>query len=342
MLAAKGQEVPWDLPWPDRQTIGGILATGLAGPRRLGFGMPRDHVLGVTLALADGRTIRPGGRVVKNVAGYDLTRLVVGSRGALGVITEAALRVKPLPEDALAVTAVYATGTALGAALERVHAAKLAPVFLEVRGGWGAYTLAAGVEGLREAVDAQRERLPEALREGTHLNERRGRACGPSWPTRRGHRRRRGWWCGSACPGRGSRRCWSRRGPVAVNAATVRVACSRLAHRPRPGTSEPGRDGGRGTRRLGRPGARRGAGRAGGTTLSGRTRAGHRAAPGPIVGGHGMSPRVHSSPTSPAHGLYPLRLLFLDLPDVVGARRSESPLLHHPRAARGARIPPEV
>ena len=178
-LATGGQEVPWDLPWPDRQTVGGILAAGIAGPRRLGHGMPRDHVLGLTVALADGRTIRPGGRVVKNVAGYDLTRLFLGSRGDLGVITEVVLKSKPLPEDAIAVSVDYAAVPALGAALARLREARLGLSFLEVRGRWGAYTLVAGAEGLRESVGSQRERILAAVADGRHAAEHRGASVRP-------------------------------------------------------------------------------------------------------------------------------------------------------------------
>lgn len=169
LLAEKGQEVPWDFPWPERQTVGGILASGLAGPRRLGAGAPRNHVLGMTVALADGRVLRTGGRVVKNAAGYDLTRLMVGSHGTLGVILEAALRVRPKPEDSWALTAKFKEpGLALGAALV-VEAAGCEPAFLEVRGRRGEWTLSAGVEGLREAVTAQRERILAMLGEKVNV-----------------------------------------------------------------------------------------------------------------------------------------------------------------------------
>jgi glycolate oxidase FAD binding subunit len=79
-------------------TVGATIATDSAGPLRLGHGSPRDHVLGLRLVTGDGRVLDLGGRVVKNVAGYDLVRLVVGGRGALGLISRAHLRLRPLPQ----------------------------------------------------------------------------------------------------------------------------------------------------------------------------------------------------------------------------------------------------
>jgi len=95
---AHGQWFPQDPPGAARGTLGGLVATGLPGPLRSGFGRPRDQVLGLTVVTGDGRVLRPGGRVVKNVAGYDLVRLLVGSRGTLGVLAGASIRLFPLPE----------------------------------------------------------------------------------------------------------------------------------------------------------------------------------------------------------------------------------------------------
>ncbi|HEY64388.1 MAG TPA: FAD-binding oxidoreductase [Caldilineae bacterium] len=97
ILAPHQQFLPVTVPQPQRATIGGLIATNAAGPERLHYGAMRDLVLGVTVALTDGSLIRGGGRVVKNVAGYDLTRLFNGSWGTLGVITAASLRLSPVP-----------------------------------------------------------------------------------------------------------------------------------------------------------------------------------------------------------------------------------------------------
>ncbi len=95
-LAEYGQECPLD-PETTRATVGGVLAVGLSGRRRLGLGPLRDTVLEVVLVLADGRVVRGGGPTVKNVTGYDLPRLVVGSLGTLGVLARVTLRTRPRP-----------------------------------------------------------------------------------------------------------------------------------------------------------------------------------------------------------------------------------------------------
>src|SRR5204863_270033 len=85
-------------------TVGGVLATGMAGPRRLRYGTPRDLVIGITVVRADGQLARSGGKVVKNVAGYDLGKLFAGSFGTLGLIAEATFRLHPVPAAARYVT----------------------------------------------------------------------------------------------------------------------------------------------------------------------------------------------------------------------------------------------
>lgn len=94
-LKRHGQFLPLDAP--EDATLGGVLATGAFGPRRHAYGPARDWVLGVRVVHADGRVTKAGGRVVKNVAGYDMTKLYLGSLGTLGVIVEASLRVTPVP-----------------------------------------------------------------------------------------------------------------------------------------------------------------------------------------------------------------------------------------------------
>lgn len=95
-LRARGQDLPLDPPHPQSATIGGTLAVGDAGPLRTRYGLPRDLVLGLTVLRADGEAVKAGGRVVKNVTGYDMMRLWCGSLGTLGLVTEVALRVYPL------------------------------------------------------------------------------------------------------------------------------------------------------------------------------------------------------------------------------------------------------
>jgi glycolate oxidase FAD binding subunit len=99
IVRGRGQWLPLDPPgWPDR-SVGGLVATGASGPLRAGFGTTRDHVLGATLVTGDGRVLELGGRVVKNVAGFDLLRLAVGSGGTLGFLAGVTLRLHPLPRS---------------------------------------------------------------------------------------------------------------------------------------------------------------------------------------------------------------------------------------------------
>ena len=97
-LAQRGQWLPIDPPNPERLTIASLLSANTSGPRRFGFGTVRDHLIGLQVALADGRLVRSGGKVVKNVAGFDLLKLFVGARDTLGLIVEATFKLLPLSE----------------------------------------------------------------------------------------------------------------------------------------------------------------------------------------------------------------------------------------------------
>jgi len=98
-LAQHGQRLALDPLWPEKATVGGILSTNDSGALRLRFGALRDLVIGVTIALPDGTLASSGGKVVKNVAGYDLPKLATGALGTLGVITRAVFRLHPLPRN---------------------------------------------------------------------------------------------------------------------------------------------------------------------------------------------------------------------------------------------------
>jgi FAD/FMN-containing dehydrogenase len=130
-LNKNGQWLPLDPPDRGTSTLGGIIATGLAGPQLLGYGPPRRFVIGMRVVLADGRVIKVGGKVVKNVAGYDLSKLFTGSYGTLGVITELTFKLRPLP--ALNATAVLQGPLdALFSVASAINSALLAPVAMEV------------------------------------------------------------------------------------------------------------------------------------------------------------------------------------------------------------------
>lgn len=155
----QGQWLPLDPPGRARRSLGGVLASGAYGPLQGKFGTPRDHVLGLTLVTGDGRVLELGGRVVKNVAGYDLVKLVVGSGGRLGIVTSATVRLHPLPVRD--VTLLYQTPRlALTVVLARSLAT--APVripALELLAGHGEDpTVAVRLLGSPEAV-AESERI---------------------------------------------------------------------------------------------------------------------------------------------------------------------------------------
>jgi glycolate oxidase FAD binding subunit len=107
-LAQSGQTVGLDPPLPEHATVGGTLAAAIAGPRRYACGHPRDYTIGMRVVLADGRVTRAGGRVVKNVAGYDLCKLYIGSLGTLGVIVEATFKLLPLPRATASLAFAFA------------------------------------------------------------------------------------------------------------------------------------------------------------------------------------------------------------------------------------------
>ncbi|HEY7145114.1 MAG TPA: FAD-binding oxidoreductase [Streptosporangiaceae bacterium] len=129
-LAGAGQRLALDPP--GGATIGGLIATGVAGPLRLRYGTPRDLLIGITVIRADGVVTRSGGKVVKNVAGYDLGKLYTGSYGTLGLIAEATFRLHPRPAAVSFVTLDCAGPAAAQQALAQAAGSALAPVAAEI------------------------------------------------------------------------------------------------------------------------------------------------------------------------------------------------------------------
>ena len=139
VLGTAGQQLALDPPpalangsQDATPTIGGMLATGTSGPRRLRYGTPRDLVIGITVVRPGGTVAKSGGKVVKNVAGYDLGKLYAGSYGTLGLITEAVFRLHPVPAAATFVTAGYADTAAAGQAVAAAAGSTLVPVAVEI------------------------------------------------------------------------------------------------------------------------------------------------------------------------------------------------------------------
>jgi FAD/FMN-containing dehydrogenase len=161
-LSGRGQWLPIDPPNPDRLTIGALIATNASGPRRLGCGTIRDYLIGLRVVLADGRLIKSGGQVVKNVAGYDLAKLFVGSYGSLGIIVEATFKLRPLPEAEQFVQARANTWDQAGALIESVLESEITPVTLDLHNlappEWlhsSAVVAVLGFAGTREEIDWQ-------------------------------------------------------------------------------------------------------------------------------------------------------------------------------------------
>jgi glycolate oxidase FAD binding subunit len=130
-LAAERQHLPIDVPRAGEATIGGVVATNWSGPRRLGYGTIRDYVIGIHAVDGRGTPFKGGGRVVKNVAGYDFCKLLTGSLGTLGVITQLALKVKPQPECAATVLCECADLTTVESALNRLAELECTPVAID-------------------------------------------------------------------------------------------------------------------------------------------------------------------------------------------------------------------
>lgn len=131
VLKAEGQQLPVDIPLPDRATLGGAIATNASGPRRLGHGTLRDYVIGISVLNDRGEEVKGGGRVVKNVAGYDLMKLYTGSLGTLGIISQVTLKVKPLPE-AVSVVSLPCTSDNLVEVLRRITNSATRPTLISV------------------------------------------------------------------------------------------------------------------------------------------------------------------------------------------------------------------
>ena len=154
------QRLALDPPQPERATIGGLVATGAYGPRRAKYGAIRDLIIGVTLVRADGTVARGGGKVVKNVAGFDLPKVACGSLGTLGMIAEATFRLHPLPEKSA--TAVFRTLTPVQvfAKTKSIRDVQLEPVsVVALRVATGKYDLGVRFEGFSKGVDQQMQRL---------------------------------------------------------------------------------------------------------------------------------------------------------------------------------------
>jgi glycolate oxidase FAD binding subunit len=163
-LAPAGQQLALDPPEP-RATLGGVVASNASGPRRLRYGTVRDLLIGITVVLADGTVARAGGKVVKNVAGYDLGKLFCGSLGTLGMVAEVIFRLHPVPAAAAAVTLAVDGPEQAGEAVRRLQETALEPSAVELtvdEWGWPG-RLTTVFEGIQPGVEAQAAAAAELL-----------------------------------------------------------------------------------------------------------------------------------------------------------------------------------
>lgn len=169
-LGQRRQFLPLDPPLAARATIGGILATNASGPRRLLYGAARDLLIGLRVVHADGTATKGGAKVVKNVSGYDMPKLYIGSLGTLGIIVEATFRIYPLPAVERTWVASFPDGEGASSAVAEMLAAPIVPSSLEFLSSpaaqsvarlaglslpQGHVALASSVGSVAEAVDAQ-------------------------------------------------------------------------------------------------------------------------------------------------------------------------------------------
>lgn len=160
VLAGEKQQLPIDCP-DSATTVGALVAGNIAGPRQFGYGTLRDYLIGVEAVDGQGRIFHAGGRVVKNVAGYDLCRLMVGSRGALGVLTQLTFKLKPIADKTEGIAFEFKNGESADNALEKLNTTQARPIVLDYSHDFKEplFTLRVAVEGNKEACDWQLEQL---------------------------------------------------------------------------------------------------------------------------------------------------------------------------------------
>jgi glycolate oxidase FAD binding subunit len=176
VLAAEKQWLPIDAD--PNSTIGGVIATNTSGPRRYGYGTLRDYVIGISFVTDEGTEVKGGGRVVKNVAGYDLCKLQIGALGTLGVLTQVTLKVKPKPEQYM-MSLMICHPDDLETVLETIHRSRVRPSFLDLKRMANNvegvitpdrfYSLDVGFEEKREAVGWQVEQFESAMRDLNYI-----------------------------------------------------------------------------------------------------------------------------------------------------------------------------
>lgn len=197
ILAAEGQRLPVDVPQPAVATLGGVIATNWNGPRRHGQGALRDYVIGIEAVDGNGLRFHGGGRVVKNVAGYDFCKLLAGSLGTLGIITQVTLKVRPIPERSAWLACAIDSTTQAETLLAALQHSPIAPAAVELLGGpwWqnrpefaelqlasGSLVLLVLVEGTATEVAWMKEQLRREWRDAGLANLTMQDGCDAPWP----------------------------------------------------------------------------------------------------------------------------------------------------------------
>jgi glycolate oxidase FAD binding subunit len=169
-LAQRGQRLPVDPREPDATTLGSLIAAAHAGPLRLSEGTVRDLLIGIQFVGHGGRVIHAGGRVVKNVAGYDLMKVLTGSFGTLGIVTEATFKVRPLPENYTLAVAAFADVEAAFDAASRlydqvplIHLEVTSPGVSATLGASERSVVLAGFAGIHSELAYQSDRIASVL-----------------------------------------------------------------------------------------------------------------------------------------------------------------------------------
>jgi glycolate oxidase FAD binding subunit len=187
-LREHGQFVPLTAPSQD-STVGGLAVTAFGGPERILYGSWRDFVIGLRVVYPNGQVVRSGGKVVKNVAGYDMTKLFVGSYGTLAFVTEITLKVRPYPKHRELVAIESRNRNSLIQLAERVLASELVPSTLELTyqaaGGSASYQLWIGSDEVEAAARYQENRIREfatAIGGDMQIRVLAGEAAEKSWP----------------------------------------------------------------------------------------------------------------------------------------------------------------
>jgi glycolate oxidase FAD binding subunit len=166
ILAEHRQMLPLDPPWRAESTVGGVVAANLSGPRRRLYGTARDMIIGMTFATLEGKLVQSGGNVVKNVAGLDIGKLMIGSFGTLAAMTSVNFKVFPMPEGSRTFIAEFATAAEAFAERDRILSSVLTPSAIDIVNWPHGFRMLVRAQGNAAVLDRFARELP-----GAHVAE---------------------------------------------------------------------------------------------------------------------------------------------------------------------------